>query len=96
MKQEFEAWVKDQLGMDDDDILCWSERYREYIDERIDWAWRGWLKSRECIKINLPKQRRLEYNSNDNPYSKEVYLMEDDFYEVQELENSLDEAGVNY
>lgn len=45
MKTEFEAWIKDQLGMDEEDILCWSERYQEYIDERIDWAWRAWLKS---------------------------------------------------
>lgn len=85
-----------------------SKLYEEFnkwwnsLDEETRWdidkcsAMRGWSARQTHIKVDLPNIRRLEYNTNDNPYTNEVYLMEDDFYEVQELENALDEAGVRY
>lgn len=83
MRGQFEKW--------------WASLDNEtQIDNHKFSAWMGWLASRENIKVKLPKIRKLEYNGNDNMYDASVYLYEDDFYEVQGVEDALDEAGVKY
>lgn len=83
MRRQFEQW--------------WQSLDKEtQIDNHKFSAWMGWLASREDIKVNLPKIRKLRYDGNDNPYDPSVCLYEDDFYAAQEVEDAMDEVGVKY
>lgn len=81
---------------DDEFCTAYNNFTCEYNPAQIELAYYFWKASRESIKVELPKIRKLEYNGNDNVYDASVYLYEGDFYEVQGVEDALDKAGVKY
>lgn len=81
-----------------EEFTKWWDTLDEYdkLDLEKHSCFRGWSACKHSTKIELPKEHLLEYNVYGNPYSNECSTYQGCFYEVQELEDALDKAGVKY
>lgn len=74
----------------------------EALDPETKWeyskcsAFFGWKASRKLIKVKLPVIKTLTYAIPRDKEDTPPDLYEDDFYEVQGVEDALDAAGVKY
>ena len=85
-QKEFEAWFGEEKA-------TIAGEYAEVFEQLF---WHVWQASRAAQVIELPKPRELEFTSIVNPYTAEVSLHQGEFYDVYEIKQSLDAAGVKY
>lgn len=91
MREEFEEWVSSKNL---------ETSFGNYVDDEYDatWTqvyWESWQASREALVVELPVTV-CRTHVFEIPYTHEVGMEHDEYFEVDDIQKALDAAGVAY
>lgn len=90
MRKEFETWCEEK-GHPTNCVIY--ENTRIYANGHTRVAWQAWQASRAGLVVELPASvyRANEYHIE---YTGEVVKEYDEYYEIEDIKNALEQAGV--
>jgi len=90
VRAEFEKWAANRFG-----VIRLGMGMGFYSVDSIEQAWQAWQASRAALVVELPVSV-CRTHVFEIPWTSEVGMEHDEYYEIEDVKSALDAAGVAY